>query len=150
MRDGCKSIKLIFIILLTPAILLILIMLPFCHRLMMHFNSIDISGGNQCMMVPPAATNIYAKGSHLAFAAEFSITEKEFLAYCKQKGWTVKEIKKPFEIIRYSFFDNPKQKNKTEILIKNGLYYDGSSAKGGIIIAFDRKEKQGYLFYSFN
>ena len=114
----------------------------------MQWSTIDIVAGNECWNVPDTARNIYAQGTYLAFAAEFEISERDFVDYCEKSGWELVDIAEPITIWTYRDFE-AKTQGTHAATITNGKIYDGMSrGGGGIITAFDRNRGMGFLDFS--
>jgi hypothetical protein len=110
---------------------------------------IHIAGGDRCWNVPATARNIYAKGSHLHFAAEFEITEKELVEYCQMRGWGVAEIATPVSARTYRAYGDSNAE-EAEITVAQGLVHDSMTHRGGFKVVFDRAVGKAFLEFSHN
>ena len=101
--------------------------------------------------VPQLATNIsyFSKGEVL-FALELSISEKEFIKWCKTNYGLPKELEHPTSILRYTSFNpmNGQIDNLEIIRIKNGLLWMelSSSVKK---LAYNRDNQTAYYEFGF-
>ena len=110
---------------------------------------IDIAGGDSCWNVPEAARNIYAKGSHLHFAAEFEITETALVEYCQVRGWPLTEISTPVTARTYRAYSDSNAE-EPEIIVSQGLVHDSMTHRGGVTVVFDRSMGKAFLEFSHN
>jgi hypothetical protein len=133
----------------VPVLVMGLVMLFLLSRFGMMAVKIDVAGGDRCWNVPETATNIYAKGSYHAFAAEFEITEKDFVDYCRTRNWTLVEIAAPVSMTTYRAYADG-DAGRRDVTITMGLVHDGLDHRGGFKVVFDRATGKGFLEYSKN
>ena len=124
-----------------------MVMMVFLPRFAPHATKIDVVGGDACPYVPSTARNIYAKGSCFDFAAEFEITEADFVRYCRSQKWDLQEITSPVNLQTYRAFDQPQQA-PAEVSIARGLIYDGMSGGCWYRVAFDRDTGRGFMEFA--
>jgi hypothetical protein len=89
--------------------------------------------------VPEAASDVYYYTDWAADEAEFSISEDDFLDWCKSKSWEVEPIEEPVEYFYPTW--GPEEDNR---FVKRGYY---CSAAWGVLI-FDADRSRAAIWVS--